>query len=162
MIATLRSILLVALAIAHQPEPLQLTPSGPFLPNEQQLRATVGQEADTLLADVLAHWLSTRSAVDLNVIAEQVPAAWLPRDVRFTRIPLEVAKRGWTEDCLRLLWLTTELRNDSLVVTITQGNRCGALRSDDVFDRSPDGWGRRSGARSGGGSGVGNCGCKVE
>ena len=88
--------------------------------------------------------------------------AWLPRDVRFTRIPLEVAKRGWAEDCLRLLWLTTELRNDSLVVTVTQGNRCGALRSDDVFDRSPEGWERRSGVGSGGGSGVGSCGCKVE
>lgn len=162
MIPSLRSILLVALAITQQPESLQLTPSGPFLPSEQRLRVTIGKDADALLPDVLARWLSTRSAVDLNVIAEQLPAAWLPSNARFTRIPMEVAKRRWTEDCLRLLWLTTELRNDALVVTVTQGNRCGTVRIDDVFNRSPDGWQRRSGGGSGGGSGVGDCGCKAE
>ena len=166
MIASLRPILLLTLAvqaaIAQRPQPLRLTPSGPVLPDEHQLRATIGKEVDRLLPDVLAQWLSRSNAESVNVIAEQIPVAWLPSNVRFTRIPLEVAKRGWAEDCLKLLWLTSDLKADSLLVTVSRGNRCATLRSDDVFDWTPDGWRRRSGVGSGGGSGVGDCGCKLE
>jgi hypothetical protein len=119
---------------------------------------------DRLVPDVLAHWMPTRGAEDVNVIAEQLPADWLPKtsNARFTRIPLEVAKGRWVEDCLRLLWITAQTHEDSLVVTITQGNRCFTMRSDDVFDRTRDGWQRRSGLRGGSASGVMDCGCKVE
>ena len=74
---------------------------------------------DALVPDVLAHSLAMRATQDVNVIAEQLPATWLPRvsNVRFTRIPLEVAKRGWIDDCLRLLWLSAGAKIDSLVVT---------------------------------------------
>ena len=166
MIASFRPILLLTLAvqgaIAQRPEPLRMTPSGPVLPDEHQLRATIGKEVDRLLPDVLAHWLSMPSAEAVNVIAEQFPAAWLPSNVRFTRIPLEVAKGRWVEDCLRLLWITAETHEDSLVVTVTQGNRCFTMRSDDAFDRTSGGWKRRSGLRGGSAGGVGDCGCTVQ
>jgi hypothetical protein len=166
MSTSLGPILLLMLALqgasAQQPEPLRLTPSGPLLPDEQQLRATIGKDVDALVPDVLAHWLSMPSAKAVNVIAEQFPAAWLPSNVRFTRIPLEVAKGRWVEDCLRLLWITAQTHEDSLVVTITQGNRCFTMRSDDVFDRTRDGWQRRGGLRGGSAGGVSDCGCKVE
>ena len=149
-------------ASAQQPESLRLTPSGPLLPDEQQLRATIGKDVDALVPDVLAHWLSMPSAEAVNVIAEQFPAAWLPSNVRFTRIPLEVAKGRWVDECLRLLWITAQTHEDSLVVTITQGNRCFTMRSDDVFDRTRDGWQRRGGLRGGSAGGVSDCGCKVE
>jgi len=168
MSTSLGPILLLLLALqgatAQQPEPLRLTPSGPLLPDEQQLRATIGKDVDALVPDVLAHSLAMWATQDVNVIAEQLPATWLPRvsNVRFTRIPLEVAKQGWVDDCLRLLWLSAGVKNDSLVVTISQGNRCFKARTDDVFDRTPNGWQRWSGIGSGGVSGVGDCGCKVE
>ena len=154
--------LAVQAAIAQQPQPLRLTPSGPVLPDEHQLRATIGKEVDGLLPDVLAQWLSRPSAEGVNVIAEQFPASWLPSNVRFTRIPLEVAKGRWVDDCLRLLWITAETHEDSLVVTITQGNRCFTMSSNDIFDRTSGGWKRRSGLRGGSAGGVGDCGCKVE
>ena len=166
MITSLRPILLLMLAVqaatAQQPEPLRLTPSGPVLPDEHQLRATIGKEVDRLLPDVLAQWRSMPSAEGVNVIAEQFPASWLPSNVRFTRIPLEVAKGSWVEDCLRLLWITAETHEDSLVVTVTQGNRCFTMSSDDMFDRTSGGWKRRSGLRGGSAGGVSDCGCKVE
>ena len=139
-----------------------MTHSGPVLPDEHQLRATIGKEVDRLLPDVLAQWLATASAEGVNVIAEQLPASWLPSSVRFTRIPLEVAKGSWVDDCLRLLWITAETDADSLVVTVTQGNRCFTMSSDDTFDRTSGGWKRRSGLRGGSAGGVGDCGCKVE
>ena len=168
MITSLRSILLLMLAlqgaVAQQPEPLRLTPSGPLLPDEQQLRATIGKDADTLIPDVLARSLAMRAPQDVNVIAEQLPATWLPlvRDVKFTRVPLAVAKRGWVDACLRLLWLSAGVKTDSLVVTVTQGNRCSTASSDDVFDRTPDGWQRRGGIGGGTVGGLADCGCKVE
>ena len=165
---SLRPLLFLALAlqagIAQQSEPLRLTPSGPVLPDEQQIRATIGKDADTLIPDVLAYSWAVRSTPNVNVIAEQFPATWLPRvsNVRFTRIPLEVAKRGWVDDCLRLLWLTASVNKDSLVFTVRQGNRCSSSWGTDTFDRSPGGWQRRGGIGAGGVSGGGDCGCKVE
>jgi len=85
MIASLRPILLLTLAvraaIAQQPELLRLTPSGPVLPDEHQLRATIGKQVDRLLPDVLAQWLSRPGAESVNVIAEQFSASWLPSNV---------------------------------------------------------------------------------
>jgi hypothetical protein len=168
MITSPRLILVLALAlqgaIAQQSDSLRLTPSGPFLPDEQQLRATIGMDADRLLPDVLAHSLAMRGTQDVNVIAEQLPATWLPlvSNVKFTRIPLAEAKRGWVDACLRLLWLTAGTKNDSLVITLTQGNRCSTASSEDVFDRTPNGWRRWGGIGGGTVSGLIDCGCKVE
>ena len=154
--------LAVQAATARQPQPLRLTPSGPVLPDEHQLRGTIGKEVDRLLSDVLAQWLSRSSPEGVNVIAEQFPVSWLPSNVRFTRIPLEVAKGRWVDDCLRLLWIAAETHEDSLVVTVTQGNRCFTMSSNDIFHRTSGGWKRRSGLRGGSAGGVGDCGCKAE
>jgi hypothetical protein len=165
---TLRLLMVLLLTVhgasPQTPEPLRLTPAGPTMPDEQQLRATIGKDVDTLVPDLLAHSWAVRGTQDVNVIAEQIPATWLPlvSNVRFTRIPLETAKRGWVDACLRLLWLTTEGNKDSLVFTVRQGNRCSSSWGTDTFDRSPGGWQRRGGLGAGGGGGVGDCGCNAE
>jgi hypothetical protein len=166
MNSTVDLVLLLFLALCgggqQEPDALPLAPSGPAIQGERQLRATIGQEADTLLPDVLAHVLAMRGAQDVNVIAEQLPAAWLPlvSNVRFTRIPLQSAKPRWA-NCLRLLWAEASIANDSLTVSVTTGNRCFTSSTSDVFDRTAQGW-KRSGLGSWTGSGSTHCECKVE
>jgi hypothetical protein len=131
---------------------------------ESELRDTVGSEAETrsMIQDSIAEWFAVRGSptTAVTVIAEQLPEAWLPRTdgVRFVRLPLVQAQDAWKTDCLRLFWVGATVTENTLTVTLSEGDRCRSGGTLKRFERSATGWkSQKGGGGFGGFAGVCPC-----
>jgi hypothetical protein len=119
------------------------------LQSRDELEHTIGdaRQAQALIAGVISDLApslarSEKDPRELSIIAEQLPAPWLPAvsGVTFRRVDWDVAKRGWENDCLLLLWIAAKVETSALTITVTEGNKCHQRGSHYLFLRTAEGW----------------------
>jgi hypothetical protein len=155
---------------SSQPE-LHLGAQGPKIPTADQLRHVAGgdSQAGQIIRDAINRSLTNTSdpgqeSKVLTVIADQIPASWLPRldGVQFQRIALDPS--AWDSGCLRLMWVTAARTGDTLEVGVAQGDSCRSAGLTFTYNRSDEGWKpdpeRGGGFGSVAGHSGGPCKCK--
>ncbi len=124
------------------------------VPTQSDLVDAIGSEdaARRIARDVIAEWMLRPIRQSMGrvgtgtVIAEQLPAAWLPAlpGVRFERLPVAQTQIPWATGCLPLLWIDAHASGGLLEVSLTEGNRCLRVGRRLEFEKSAKGWVRRS------------------
>ena len=138
---------------------------------QQELQDAIGSEgeAERIIKEILTERLTAQAAprmgapISVNVVAEQLPEAWLPtlNAVRIQRVPLAEARAGWERGCLSLLRVLAAKRENDLTLTVTEGHRCTTAGGDYLFDLRAQGWVRRGGFGGGFHGVTTDCPCRT-
>jgi hypothetical protein len=131
---------------------------------EAQLRRVFGPDAGEIVRDVISRFpiLGQKNRPEprtVRVVAEQLPAEWLPRveGVEFQR--LSVKSETWKADCERVLWLEARREGDGLEVNVQAGNECRHTLQMFAYDHDGQRWQAAPGKRGGGQGGADHCTC---
>jgi hypothetical protein len=131
---------------------------------EAELRRLLGPEAGEIVRDVISRFpnLGQKNRPEpttVRVVAEQLPAEWLPRveGVEFQR--LSVKSEGWKADCERVLWLEARREGDGLEVNVQAGNECRHTLQMFAYAHDGQRWQADPRKRGGGAGGAGHCRC---
>ena len=165
----MRHIAALVVAVAVQSGELRLDPSLPPVQIEQDIRTLIGSEAETraiihqaIESFFIVSLMPADSPRTANVLAAQLPFAWLPHvaGVTFVRLDAQRAARAWGSGCLPLMWIEVTLVGGVLAVAVTEGDRCQRRRSVVEFMRTERGWQRGWGIRPTVEKPPANCPCK--
>jgi hypothetical protein len=131
---------------------------------EAQLRRILGPDAGELVRDVISRFrnLGQKNGPEpttIRVVAEQLPAEWLPRVERVEFQRLSVKSEGWKADCERVLWLGARREGDGLVVSVHSGNECQHTLQSFAYDHDGQRWQATPGKGGGGVGGADHCRC---
>ena len=130
---------------------------------EAELRRILGPDAGEIVRDVISRFRNLGQnrpePRTIRVVAEQLPAEWLPRveGVEFQR--LSVKSEGWKADCERVLWLQARREGDGLEVNVQAGNECRHTLQMFAYNHDGQRWQAAPGKRGGGAGGADHCRC---
>ena len=135
----------------------------PF-PTSDQLMAAAGGDsaAAAVVSAAVSGFLRSRPQSTITIIAEQIPAEWLPAipGVEWVRLS-DGAARTHAQQCGTFMFVSSFRRPtpDVAVVTVEQGNKCQSIGRNFHFRLTASGWAADDGVVGGVVGGRTDCGC---